>query len=1254
LDDHGRVSRWRDRSGHGRDAVQTSLYSRPAHAWAPLLERRVVRFDGDDDSLIFPRLETIRTVFWVARQDAAPGGDDGPVLGDTAKYDFTRGDEGAVLSFRNSSGYLRAGTCRIDGEAVDPTAAPLPERWAVVELRSLGPVRANALATGLLKPGYAFAGDVAEVLVFEQALTDEEMAAVRDWLRAKWGLPPAPGHTNFRLPRDGGRITLADANGRLADRLEYPALPAGVSWGHPETEGALGEQAAFAGPTPGLPNARAYAGVGPAVTIRPVEVRADGPIEVTLGTFDPEAAIYYTLDGTPPAPPLEEPVEVVWADDRIPEGARTAVDQGGGWEWVEAGWDGGRLAHRSPPDDGLRYHLFYGATYSLKLLEGDVLTTWVRLSPQAPPREIMLAWYDGSTEHRAYWGENLINHGAPDTAGRRFMGPLPEPGVWTRLEVPAEAVGLGPERPITGMTFLAYGGEVLWDRSGKLTRQPTGARRYEGPFSLEEPTLVQAVAVRPGSLPGPVAARFFLPGFETRLPVVSLGLPPEWLFDSTRGMYVTGTNASTVPPYYGANFWRDWERPARFHLVEPDGRVLDHGLVGLKIQGAWSRTAAQKSFSLRARGRYGEGRIRWRVFPHLPVEEFDSLILRNSSNDRFYARIRDGFLHDLMAGSAVPGQAFRPAHVFLNSRYWGILNLRERIDDDYLASHYPGEAEEEAVDLIENDMIVLEGDFRAFQELADFIDQASLADPAGYAELLRRVDLDNFLDWVSAEIIVANTDWPDHNVRCWRSRRPDGKWRWILNDLDSAFHSKEEVLTDNTLVRAMTPKPLGRLGGRSTLLFRKLLENPEGRAAFLNRIATLLVTRFDPGRVIAAIDAWEARLAPEMPRQIERWKDEPDPPTGPLPDMAAWRGYVDELRAFARARPDLVRGHLVEAFGLPGVVEITLDARHPRRGQLWLGREPVAMDRLPWTFAWPAGVRLELRAEPAAGARLGGWEGTAQTGTRIEVEPQDDLRLTAVFEDEEAWDPARYSPRPHPLWRGDYRLEAFSEDTPAGVYPPSAEFRQTAQRDPTLEVEMESLWALPYDLDSRSRIVGLDERGIGFINTSNPQEDPGAGYVGELRLALQTSGMTNITVQWLGGTIEPNRRPYAIRLQYRLGDTGPFRDVLDPNGLPVEYVRSPVAGDYVRFGPLTLPAETADQPLVQLRWKYYYLPGGESGPRAFLRLDDIHVTGRPLRPPLSLESVEGDPAAVVVTLNVVPGGRVGVEQSSDLRLWAPV
>jgi hypothetical protein len=79
----------------------------------------------------------------------------------------------------------------------------------------------------------------------------------------------------------------------------------------------------------------------------------------------------------------------------------------------------------------------------------------------------MLQWNDGSWEHRAYWGANLIAWGSDGSASRRYMGALPAPGQWVRLEVSAAQVGL-EGRQLKGMAYTLYGGRATWDRTGRM------------------------------------------------------------------------------------------------------------------------------------------------------------------------------------------------------------------------------------------------------------------------------------------------------------------------------------------------------------------------------------------------------------------------------------------------------------------------------------------------------------------------------------------------------------------------------------------------------------------------------------------------------------------------------------------------------------------------------------------------------------------------------------------------------------------
>ena len=61
-----------------------------------------------------------------------------------------------------------------------------------------------------------------------------------------------------------------------------------------------------------------------------------------------------------------------------------------------------------------------------------------------------------------------------------------------------------------------------------------------------------------------------------------------------------GPNAEWQFPYFGANFWEDWERPIHFEILETDGSGYGAN-AGVKIFGGWSRAFPQKSFSIFSR-----------------------------------------------------------------------------------------------------------------------------------------------------------------------------------------------------------------------------------------------------------------------------------------------------------------------------------------------------------------------------------------------------------------------------------------------------------------------------------------------------------------------------------------------------------------------------------------------------------------------------------------------------------------------------
>jgi subtilisin family serine protease len=175
----------------------------------------------------------------------------------------------------------------------------------------------------------------------------------------------------------------------------------------------------------------------------------------------------------PPPPPPGARSDLVWVEDAFPAGAWGTSLGGDAWNWISSAPapKSGTKAHQSALAAGYHDHTFQQATDTLQVMAGDVLFVYVYVDPTSPPREIMLSWSDGSWEHRAFWGENLIPYGTYGTASLRSMGAVPAGGSWVRLEVAASLVGL-EGKSVSAMSFTLYDGRVTWDAAGRNTAAP--------------------------------------------------------------------------------------------------------------------------------------------------------------------------------------------------------------------------------------------------------------------------------------------------------------------------------------------------------------------------------------------------------------------------------------------------------------------------------------------------------------------------------------------------------------------------------------------------------------------------------------------------------------------------------------------------------------------------------------------------------------------------------------------------------------
>ncbi len=508
---------------------------------------------------------------------------------------------------------------------------------------------------------------------------------------------------------------------------------------------------------------------------------------------------------------------------------------------------------------------------------------------------------------------------------------------------------------------------------------------YTSEFSLSKSKVIKARIIKKGLLPGETVTNSYIL-FRTSLPVVSLSLDSMDLWDNSTGIYVKGPNAQTNNPYFGANFWQDWEKASHFEMMENNGKKVIDVDAGIKIFGNWSRANEQKSMAVHCRKKYGSERMDYKMFKNRPFDEFYSIVLRNSGNDWNNTMFRDGLMTSLTIGLNFEQMAYRPAAVFLNGEYWGLLNLREKIDENFLASN--NRVNPNDVILLENNGEPLIGKADDWWKMYDFVLSSSLTVKANYDLVASQMDIESFTDYFASQIFFCNHDWPGNNIRFWKTTDPASKWRWIMYDTDFGMGLVNGSST-NTMSFATEPRGPGWPNPPwSTLIIRKLLENTSYRDHFVNRFADLLNSTFLPERVNKEIDLKRDAISYEMTNHLQRWK---------AGSQSGWVSRVQQMKTFANARPGYVFTHITQKFGIQTAQMVTVNTDSVA-GTIQLNT--LKLNKFPWKGKYFPNVPITLTAIPNAGYRFLKWEGVTTNSNQqtISVAPKLDLVLTAIFE----------------------------------------------------------------------------------------------------------------------------------------------------------------------------------------------------------------------------------------------------------------
>jgi len=511
---------------------------------------------------------------------------------------------------------------------------------------------------------------------------------------------------------------------------------------------------------------------------------------------------------------------------------------------------------------------------------------------------------------------------------------------------------------------------------------------YANPLPVTETTVIRVMTCDlDGTNPWYGSYSYFI-NEETHLPVMSVTFEPDAFFDHDTGMYVMGPNAESAFPHFGANFWQDWEREVHLEYFEDSSGLTFAAPAGAKIFGGWSRGQAQRSISLFARSRYGASSFDHSFFNEFDVDSYEALVMRNAGNDWNMSGYRDGFMTGLVADRDIDTQAFQPIEVYFNGEFWGIYNLREKVNEHFIATHHPVNTED--IDLLGLDgSEVIHGTNSQYLELIDYVNTHSLATDGSFEFVRERVNIDNFIDYQLSQIYFDNQDWPGNNIKFWKARVPGGKWRWILYDTDFGFSIwSQNNYTRNTLEFATDPNGPGWPNPPwSTLLLRMFLTNPGFERDFILTACDLLNQTFLPERVYSHLAEHQQWILLSLPAHFARWGHN---------NFSHWSQEGDIMSNFAQYRPQYLRQHLRNKFNLGGDSQITVNVDPPESGKVRV--HSIYPDSYPWQGTYFSNVPLDLRAVALPGYEFSHWQGLVSDSPDLTVSMYIPLTLTAVFE----------------------------------------------------------------------------------------------------------------------------------------------------------------------------------------------------------------------------------------------------------------
>ena len=465
----------------------------------------------------------------------------------------------------------------------------------------------------------------------------------------------------------------------------------------------------------------------------------------------------------------------------------------------------------------------------------------------------------------------------------------------------------------------------------------SNSQRYENAIHIANTTVIRAKVFCDGWLsPVSTAQSYIFHPRDISVPIFSV---------QTNDLYLNGADSLGLFKYNNSKEDKkkcDWRRPVNIEMFPAAGEPSAFNQLGeTRIQGGQSRANALKSMVFYANKRFDPNHkiFDYEFFPDQKpgVTKYKSFSLRDGGNDFGDLYFRDLIIQRTMGQNTdIDWQAGHTAVLYINGEYMGMLNIRERSNEDNIESNYGIED----MDMVEishekvNNVDQFIEEFKGSEDETFYNSFKTFYSEHGHtlAEYEQWLDVSEYLNIAVMNLFYGNNDWPGNNTVFWRPNDDDKsglpkRFRVIVKDTDFGLGLYNKQNNYNMIDLLYNPQKYPNdkwaFTEPATRLIKNMLEDPDILNLFIDKCCVYMGDFLNGTGTGEMIDIIKAEAMEEFVAHRDKYN------TGNgwwTPDNRSdITNKFDAAKSWAQGRPNNFINHLKNKWSLGTAIPVTIN-----------------------------------------------------------------------------------------------------------------------------------------------------------------------------------------------------------------------------------------------------------------------------------------------------------------------------------------